>query len=173
MSELGNGHRIKEASDMRVFGRFRADASDPTRSAHATCSAADCKSANKNLPKLFGERNLARAKKHSAKMLRQIKFAHCAGKKKLRDRLIVVYFQSIDARVLAVDEAYHSLRPSKRPAKKMLASIAEAICPYQPSDEPVIVNMKTKPNGNYRLVNDFGIRQRARQFTSSVVAESL
>jgi hypothetical protein len=128
---------------------------------------------NKNQPNLFSPRNLAKAKKRAAKMLRQIKFAHSGGKKKLRGRLIVQYFQSIDARVLAVLEAYHSLRPSKRPAKKMLASIAEAICPYQPSDEPVIVNMKTKPNGNYRLVNDFGIRQRARQFTSSVVAESL
>jgi hypothetical protein len=55
----------------------------------------------------------------------------------------------------------------------MLASIAEAICPYQPSEEPVIVNMKTKPNGSYRLVMDFGIRQRARQYLIASVLETV
>jgi hypothetical protein len=136
MSELGDGRatRINDASHLRVFGRFRADESDPSRSTHATCGADNCKSAIiKNKPNLFSPRNLAEAKKHAAKMLRRIKFAHIGGQKKLRDRLIVLYLQSMDARVVAVDEAYRSLPPLKRPGKKQLASIAGAIGPWQPA----------------------------------------
>jgi hypothetical protein len=175
MSELGDGRakRINEVS-VRLLGRFRADESDPTRSAHATCSAVNCKSAiNKNKPNLFSPRNLAKAKKRVHKMLRKIKSADIGGKKNLRDRLIILYFQSIDARVVVVDEAYHSLSPSRRPAKKKLASIAEAICPYKPSNEPVVLNIKPKANGDYRPIMNFGICQRARQYLVKSALESV
>jgi hypothetical protein len=79
----------------------------------------------------------------------------------------------MDARVLAVLEAYLALKPSRRPAKKELASISLTINPWQASDEPVIVNMKTKANGRYRLVMDFGIRQRARQYLVASVLETI
>jgi hypothetical protein len=118
----------------------------------------------KNRPNLFSPRNLARAKKRVQKMLQRIKQAYIGGKMKRYRRLIVEYLRSMDARVVAVDKAYYALPPSRRPNKKQLASIAEAIDPCQRSDEPVVVNMKTKPNGDYRLVMDFGIRQRARQY---------
>jgi hypothetical protein len=84
-----------------------------------------------NRPNLFSRRNLAKAKTHARKMLLKIKLAHSAGKKRLRQRLLVLYLQSLDARVVAVDEAYRALRPSRRPGKKQLASIAEAIWPWQ------------------------------------------
>jgi hypothetical protein len=127
----------------------------------------------KNKPNLFSPRNVEKAKKHVRKMLTRIKSMHAAGKKKLRDRLIVQYQQSIDARVLAVLEAYYALPPSRRPARKMLAAIAEAIRPCQPSKEPVIVHMIPKPNGDYRAVNDFGIEQRARQYLFVPILETV
>jgi hypothetical protein len=117
-----------------------------------------------NQPKLFSRKTLARAKVHVRKMLQKIKDAHVGGKKKLRQRLIDQYRQSMDARVLAVTEAYRALKPSRRPGKKQLAAIASSINVWQPSDEPVVVNMKIKPNCDYRLVMDFGIDQRARQY---------
>lgn len=97
---------------------------------------------NENKPNLFGSKNLATAKKHAGKTLRRIKAAHIGGKKNLRRRLIVQYLQSMDARVVAVLEAYHSLSPFRRPSRKLLASITEAICPCQPSDEPVVLSIK-------------------------------
>jgi hypothetical protein len=125
----------------------------------------------KNKPKLFGQKNIARAKMHVLKMLQKIKDAHIGGKKKLRLRLIILYLQSMDARVVAVDEAYRALKPSRRPGKKQLAAIASSINVWQPSVEPVVVNMKIKPNRDYRLVMDFGIQQRARQYLVASVLE--
>jgi hypothetical protein len=126
-----------------------------------------------NEPKLFSPRNLARAKKHVQKMLQRIKQAHIGGEMKRCERLIVEYLRSVDARVLAVREAYYALPPSRRPSKKQLASIAETLKPCQKSDEPVIVNVKQKPNGNYRLVMDFGVRQRARQYLVASVLKAV
>jgi Reverse transcriptase (RNA-dependent DNA polymerase) len=159
------GYLTTEPSSKHVAANLRVDEPDLSRVTHATCSAAGCKSAmNENKPNLFSQKNLARANKHVQTMLGRIKQAHSGEKTNLRYRLIVEYLRSMDARVVAVDEAYHALKPARRPAKKMLMSIAEAIRPYQSSDEPVIVNMKTKPNGSYRLVMDFDIQQRARQY---------
>jgi hypothetical protein len=102
-----------------VFGSFRADASAPSRVTDATCNAGNCKSPMiKNKPNLFSARNVARAKKHAGKMLQRIDQAHRGGKKKLRDRLIVLYQQSIDARVVAVNEAYQTLPVLSVPRKK-------------------------------------------------------
>jgi hypothetical protein len=103
----------------------------------------------------------------------KIKDAHTAGKKKLQRRLTVQYQQSRDAQVLALLEACHALRPSRRPSRKRLASIAEVLNPWQPSDEPVRVNIKPKPNGDHRVVMDFGIRQRARQYLVASVLKAV
>lgn len=127
----------------------------------------------KNKPKLFGQKNIARAKMHVLKMLQKIKDAHIGGKKKLRLQLIILYLQSMDARVVAVDEAYRALKPSRRPGKKQLAAIASSINVWQPSDEPVVVNMKLKPNGDPRFVMDFGIQQRARQYLVASVLKAV
>jgi hypothetical protein len=128
-------------------------------------SATDRKSAmTQNPPKLFSPTNLARAKKHVKKMLQRIKQAHTGGQMKRCRCLIVEYQQSMDARVLALLEANAALKPSRRLGKKKLESIAAEINPCRKSDEPVIVNIKTKPNGSYRVVMDFDIRQRARQY---------
>jgi hypothetical protein len=94
-----------------------------------------------NRPNLFSPRNLARAKKRVQKMLQRVKQAYIGGKMKRYRRLIVELLRSIDARVVAVDKAYHALDPSRRPGKKQLASIAEPIRPWQASDELSVNSM--------------------------------
>jgi hypothetical protein len=100
-----------------------------------------------NKPNLFSPRNLAKAKTHARKMLLRIKLAHSGGKEKRFRRLIIQYLRSMDAWVVAVLQAYVALCPFRRPNKKQLASIAEAINPWQTSDEPVVLSIKPKPNG--------------------------
>jgi hypothetical protein len=122
-----------------------------------------------NLPKLFSPRAMKRAKSHAEKMLSGIAKCHAEGKPKRLRWLITHYFQSIDARQLAVDKAYRALPPSRRPRRQKLAEIACGLNPWQRCDEPVIVKMKRKENGDYRLVLDFGIEHRARQYLVSAV----
>jgi hypothetical protein len=98
----------------------------------------------KNLPKLLGPTKIAAARKHQQKMLRRIKQARTSKQQKLLRRLIVEYLQSTDAKVLAVLEAYRAMAWSARPPKKSLPGIALSLNPWQPSDEPVLVDIKPK-----------------------------
>ncbi len=116
-------------------------------------------------PKLFGPRHLSRASRQANKILAQLAAAYIAKDFRRYKYLITKYFQSHDARCLAVFKGYKALpRNRRRGLKNNLPNIAKSLNCRSGSDEEVVVRTKKKGEDDYRLVLDFGIVNRARQY---------
>lgn len=109
--------------------------------------------------------NEERSRKHVARMLREIKKAHQAGKRYYANQVTNEYLCSFDARYVAVVDASRKMKWSKRPHKAKLLSIAEGLNVRKGTNELVRVHFKKKegPNEDYRPMLDFGIEHRAFQ----------
>jgi hypothetical protein len=116
-------------------------------------------------PKLFGPRHLSRASRQADKILARVAAAYTAKDFRRYKYLTTKYFQSHDARCLAVFKGYKALsRKRRRGLKSNLPIIAKSLnCRFR-SDEEVVVLTKKKGEDDYRLVLDFGIVNRARQY---------
>jgi hypothetical protein len=98
-------------------------------------------------------------------LLGKVRVAIETGKRKKADYWTRRYLNSGAAKRMAVNEAYRSIKPHRRPDKSILLSIAQKIDPWQGTTEDVIVHLKPKksnPN-DYRPIMDFGIENRALQ----------
>ena len=99
-------------------------------------------------------------------MLRRIRAAHQAGKHKKADHLTDVYLNSLDARYLAVREAYAKLNSHQRPNATCLLGYARSLNAWEGTQEEVILRLiekKGKP-GQFRTIMEFGIENRALQY---------
>jgi hypothetical protein len=108
-----------------------------------------------------------RAERHVAKMLSRAASAHRNGEQKRFRHHSSAYLNSYDARLMAVQQAYEALRPNCRPAIGTLPALAAALDPWSGTNEPVRVSVKPKKNGDYRILSDFGITNRALQYLVS------
>ena len=108
-----------------------------------------------------------RAERHVAKMLSRAASAHRNGEQKRFRHHSSAYLNSYDARLMAVQQAYKALRPNCRPAIGTLPALAAALDPWSGSNEPVRVSVKPKKNGDYRILADFVITNRALQYLVS------
>jgi hypothetical protein len=107
---------------------------------------------------------LADAEMHVQKILRRVRTARLAGGHNHAKYWTVRYLQSHHAKVLAVLAAYESIKPHRRPSKHLLPTIADRLDPWAGTAEPVRVHALPKgTQGDYRLVHDFGIENRALQ----------
>src|ERR1019366_8339534 len=70
----------------------------------------------------------------------RLRAANGAGQRGRADALTQLYLQSIDARDIAVLQAWKKLRPGKRRDVKKLPEIAEHLDAWQGTDEPVILS---------------------------------
>jgi hypothetical protein len=100
----------------------------------------------------------AKAKAHAAALIRRIGAAHRAGKFKRADALTLVYLNSLDAKYAAVHVAYKSLKPHRRPDPQLLFSYAQALDPWQGTQEDVFLTLKEKPAGPDGNSGHFGLR---------------
>jgi hypothetical protein len=110
--------------------------------------------------------NRHKALAHTKAMLRRIHAAHCSGKRKLCDHLAHIYLNSMDARYTATRLAYTHLKPHERPDPGCLFAIAQAVDPWNCTDEDVYLRFQQK-KGNpdkCRPILEFGIENRARQY---------
>jgi hypothetical protein len=116
-------------------------------------------------PKLFGPRHLSRATRQVDKSLARVAAAYATGDFRRCRNLSTKYFQSYDARCLAVWEGYRALsRRRRRGLKGKLPRIADSLNCWMGSDEEVVVKTKKKGQDEYRLLLDFGIVNRALQY---------
>jgi hypothetical protein len=116
-------------------------------------------------PKLFGPRHLSRASRQVDKLLARVAAAYAAGDFRRYRNLSTKYFQSYDARCVAVREGYRALsRRRRRGLKGTLPGIANSLNCWMGSDEEVVVRTKKKGQDEYRLLLDFGIINRALQY---------
>jgi hypothetical protein len=116
-------------------------------------------------PKLFGPRHLSYAKRQTAKLLARVSKAYVAGDRRQYRTLSIRYLQSYDARCVAVWEGYRALSRRRRSGlKKILPVVGKSLNCRSRSDEEVVVRTKKKGEDDYRLVLDFGIVNRARQY---------
>jgi hypothetical protein len=115
-------------------------------------------------PVSFSKKHLAKAHLHVEKILRRAEAAHKADKDKLFLRNVIEYLRSHHAKMIATKRAYRALRWERRPRRKELPSIAASLNPWNGSKEKVVVHLKKKGNGDYRLLMDFGIENRALQY---------
>jgi hypothetical protein len=112
---------------------------------------------------------------HVHELLREIRSARMAGKKKRVDYLVRLYLNSFDAKLMAVRRAYEQLPIHLRPDKAELPAIAQRIDPWKGSSEEVRVHYKRKssdPNDRRPIMN-FGIENRALQYLVLGVLEKL
>lgn len=81
------------------------------------------------------------------------------------DRLIRInrYLRSHSVRLDGTLCAWRKMRAQDRPSADHLLNIAEQMDLRHGSNEPVSVEVRIKPSGDYRLVCRFGIAHRARQ----------
>jgi hypothetical protein len=109
---------------------------------------------------------LMNQREHADGLLRKIRFAREDGKKKRVDYLGRLYLNSFDAKLMAVRRAYEQLPPHLRPDKAELPAIAQGIDPWKGTSEVVRVYRKRKSSkpGDYRLIMNFGIENRALQY---------
>jgi hypothetical protein len=123
---------------------------------------------NQNL-KIFGAgavncTNLIKAERHVSEMLLHAEKAHRSGKQKRFRYFAAEYLNSYDARLMAVREAYRALNWGRRPEINALPGIAKSLDAWIGADEPMRVNIEPKDSGDYRIVMDFGIINRALQY---------
>jgi hypothetical protein len=115
--------------------------------------------------KLFGPRHLRLASAKVAKLLDCVRNAHHQNNRAGRFLASRHYLQSYDARCLAVWEAYRALPARRRRGLGTnLPQIADSLNVWSKSKEPAVVCTKKKGDDDYRLVVDFGIVNRARQY---------
>ena len=106
-----------------------------------------------------------RAERHVAKMLSRAASAYLNGEQKRFHYHSSAYLNSYDARRVAVQEAYNALAYDRRPDATTLPDIAKCLNAWAGTNEAVRVNIKPKGNnGDYRLIMDFGIENRALQY---------
>jgi hypothetical protein len=123
--------------------------------------------------RFFGHRHLKMAKKDVAKQLKRITLAHTARDVQTRRRLSKHFRQSHNARCVAVWEAYRSLPWRRRRGQKTtLLEIANVLSVWSKSDEEAVVLVREKGDDDYRLVVDFGIINRARQYLVQSLLEA-
>ncbi len=110
---------------------------------------------------------------HAHALLRKIRFAREDGKKKRINYLGGLYLNSFDAKLMAVRRAYEQMTPHLRPDKAELRAIAQRIDPRQGTSEEVRVYRKRKSSkpGDYRLIMNFGIENRALQYLALSLLE--
>jgi hypothetical protein len=110
--------------------------------------------------------SLHKAQAHARKMIMSIRRAHDGGAYKKADALTRIYLDSIDARYVAVWEAYGRLKPHQRPKASRLFDIARSLNPQVGSQEPVHLWFKQKVEKphKFRPIMDFGIENRALQY---------
>jgi hypothetical protein len=106
------------------------------------------------------------AKGHVRAMLRDVRSAHLAGKRKKVEYLSHRYLNSHHARLLATELARRAMKPHRQFLKALVPSIAAGLDPWVGTTEEVRVNMipKDPDSGNYRLTMDFGPENRALQY---------
>lgn len=108
--------------------------------------------------------SLAKAQKHARDLLNDVARAHAGGKHAQALRATRAYLASFDARYLAVVEANKKLKQHKRAPKGSLAAIAHSLNAFNGSQEKATAHWKPKSaDGDFRVVLDFGIEQRALQ----------
>jgi hypothetical protein len=103
---------------------------------------------------------------HARRLLRKIRFAREDGKKKRLDYLGRLYLNSFGAKLMAVRRAYEHMPTHLRPDQADLPAIAKRIDPWKGTNEVVHVYRKPKSSkpGDYRLIMNFGIENRALQY---------
>jgi hypothetical protein len=115
--------------------------------------------------RLFGHRHLRMAEKDTVRQLKRINCAHLASDLEAQGRLSKHFLRSHNARCVAVWKAYRSLPWLRRRGKKStLVEIANTLNVWSKSNEEAIVLAKKKGDDDYRLVVDFWIANRARQY---------
>src|SRR5262245_27797085 len=115
--------------------------------------------------RFFGHRHLRMAERDVVKQLKRISRAHASSNGEAVRRLSKHFLQSHNARCVAVWRAYRAL-PShrRRGLKPRLPQIANSLNVRSKSFEPAVVRTVKKGDDDYRLVVDFDVENRARQY---------
>lgn len=111
------------------------------------------------------KRALRKAQRHEARLFECIRNAHRAGKPKCAAYWTRRYLNSVDAKHVALVEAYRDLKPHRRPGKVDFRKQAEKVNPWRGTTEPVVAHLKAKESNafDFRLIMDFGLENRALQ----------
>jgi hypothetical protein len=100
---------------------------------------------------------------HLSGMYRRLASAASAGKLKRTRHYARLFLASHDAKMAATKAAYKSKGRPRVPEEMM--AIAEKICPWKGSAEPVKVFSVPKGSSGYRrIIMDFGVENRALQY---------
>jgi hypothetical protein len=112
---------------------------------------------------------------HARALLRKIRVARDAGKRKRVDYLGRQYLNSFDAKLTAVRKAYQKIKPYRRPDESELQAIAHCLDPWKGTKEEVRVIYKPKASnpGKYRVIMNFGIENRALQYLALRLLEKV
>jgi hypothetical protein len=108
-----------------------------------------------------------KAETHAESLLSDLRRAFKKGQGKKADYLQRCYLASFDARLVAVQAAFHAMRPWRRPPKSKLPEVARNLNAWRGTKERVVIKFKLKasnPHPLFRPIMDFGIENRALQY---------
>jgi hypothetical protein len=117
----------------------------------------------------------SQTQKTASKLLKRIRAAVQAGKRKKTNWLVVEWLRSLEAKRLAVRLAYRAMPAHRRPERSDLNAIALHLDAWKVSGEVVLVGVRRKENdpNDLRYIMDFGIEQRALQYLVLLVLREL